>query len=159
MKLQRASLSNPVKIEVCDKYSTVETLRQHYIFIPAKYKDCYLAYILNEFAGNSIIVFTTTCNTAIRLSLLLRNLGFPAIPLTGKMSQTKRLSSLNKFKAGENQILIATDVASRGLDIPSVDVVLNFDVSTHTKVHLFFIIIIIYYYYDNLLIIILFPIN
>jgi ATP-dependent RNA helicase DDX47/RRP3 len=49
------------------------------------------------------------------------------------MSQPKRLGALNKFKAGERSILVATDVASRGLDIPSVDVVINYDVPTHSK--------------------------
>ena len=59
--------------------------------------------------------------------------GFTAIPLNGQMSQNKRLSSLNKFKAKSRSILIATDVASRGLDIPHVDVVINFDIPTHSK--------------------------
>jgi ATP-dependent RNA helicase DDX47/RRP3 len=64
---------------------------------------------------------------------MLRNLGFTAIPLHGQMSQTKRLGSLNKFKSKTRSILIATDVASRGLDIPHVDVVINFDIPTHSK--------------------------
>ena len=87
-----------------------------YLFIPAKYKDCYLAYLLNEFAGQSILVFTTTCNNTQRAALLLRNLGFQAICLHGQMTQPNRLGALNKFKAKERNILIATDVASRGLD-------------------------------------------
>ena len=49
------------------------------------------------------------------------------------MGQSKRLGSLNKFKAKNRSILIATDVASRGLDIPHVDVVINFDIPTHSK--------------------------
>ncbi len=59
---------------------------------------------------------------------MLRNLGFGAVPIHGHMGQPKRLGALNKFKSGERNILVATDVASRGLDIPSVDVVMNFDV-------------------------------
>jgi len=47
------------------------------------------------------------------------------------MSQPKRLGALNKFKAGERTIMIATDVASRGLDIPSVDLVVNYDIPSH----------------------------
>lgn len=50
-----------------------------------------------------------------------------------QMSQPKRLGALNKFKAGERTILIATDVASRGLDIPSVDLVVNYDIPGHGK--------------------------
>jgi ATP-dependent RNA helicase DDX47/RRP3 len=86
-KLQRASLKDPVKVEVCGKYQTVEQLQQHYIFLPSKYKDIYLVYILNELAGNSFIVFCATCANTQRVSFFLRNLGFHAIPLHGQMSQ------------------------------------------------------------------------
>ncbi|XP_074866894.1 putative ATP-dependent RNA helicase DDX47 isoform X2 [Carettochelys insculpta] len=96
-------------------------------------KDSYLVYILNELAGNSFMIFCSTCNNTQRTALMLRNLGFTAIPLHGQMSQNKRLGSLNKFKAKARSILLATDVASRGLDIPHVDVVINFDIPTHSK--------------------------
>ncbi|KAF9438317.1 ribosomal RNA processing protein [Entomortierella beljakovae] len=132
-KLQRASLNNPVKVEVATKYSTVATLLQYYLFFPFMHKDCYLVYLLNELAGNSTIVFSRTCDDTQRLTYLLRNLGFPAIPLHGQLSQEKRLGALNKFKSGTRNILIATDVASRGLDIPSVDIVLNYDLPNNSK--------------------------
>lgn len=85
---------------------------------------------------------------------MLRTLGLHAIPLHGKLPQVcyinsfrarstsfcslqaKRLGSLNKFKSKSRSILVATDVASRGLDIPHVDVVVNFDIPTHSKVSL-----------------------
>ena len=106
---------------------------QQYLFIPAKYKDCYLAYVLDEFKGQTIIIFAATCNNALRVTLLLRNLGFDAVCLHGQLSQPKRLGALNKFKAGQRNILVATDVASRGLDIHNVDVVINFDIPSHGK--------------------------
>ncbi|XP_067875911.1 probable ATP-dependent RNA helicase DDX47 [Heterodontus francisci] len=132
-KLQRAALKDPVKCAVSTKYQTVEKLQQYYVFIPSKFKDCYLVSILNELAGNSFIIFCSTCNNTQRTALLLRNLGFTAIPLHGQMNQNKRLGALNKFKAKSRSILLATDVASRGLDIPHVDVVVNFDIPTHSK--------------------------
>uniref|UniRef100_A0A6B2L3N9 RNA helicase n=1 Tax=Arcella intermedia TaxID=1963864 RepID=A0A6B2L3N9_9EUKA len=132
-KLQRASLVNPVKVQVDTKYQTVDKLHQNYLFIPDKYKDTYLVYLLNEFAGNSVIIFTIQCITCQRIALVLRNLGFSAIPLNGKMTQTKRLGALNKFKAKERNILVATDVASRGLDIPDVDIVINYDIPLSPK--------------------------
>jgi len=103
------------------------------MFIPLKFKEIYLVNIVNEMAGNSFIIFCSTCNATLKLALMLRNLGFTAIPLNGQMSQNKRLGALNKFKAKNRSILIATDVASRGLDIPHVDVVVNFDIPTHSK--------------------------
>ncbi|EPS57561.1 hypothetical protein M569_17255, partial [Genlisea aurea] len=132
-KLQRTSLKNPVKIEAASKYSTVDTLKQQYRFLPAKYKDCYLVYILNGVSGSTSMVFCRTCDATMLLAYLLRNLGFGAIPINGHMSQPKRLGALNKFKAGECKILLCTDVASRGLDIPSVDVVINYDIPTNSK--------------------------
>ncbi|KAK7939055.1 hypothetical protein WMY93_002381 [Mugilogobius chulae] len=110
-KLQRAALKDPVN----------------------KYKDCYLVSILNDLAGNSFMIFCSTCNTAQRVALLLRNLGITAIPLHGQMSQNKRLGALNKFKSKSRSVLLATDVASRGLDIPHVDCVINYDIPTHSK--------------------------
>ena len=78
-------------------------------------------------------IFTRTCDSTRKIALTLRNLGFGAVPIHGQMSQPKRLGALNKFKAGERQILVATDVAARGLDIPSVDVVVNYDVPANSK--------------------------
>lgn len=92
-KLQRASLHNPVKVEVSTKYQTVEKLQQSYLFIPSKYKvcvcvcgnslavllllnwllplqDCYLVSVLNELAGNSFMVFCGTCNNTQRYKTL-----------------------------------------------------------------------------------------
>ncbi|DBA68288.1 hypothetical protein WJX79_007923 [Trebouxia sp. C0005] len=132
-KLQRACLIDPVKVEVAQKYSTVDTLRQQYLFIPAKYKDCYLAFYLTELAGATFMIFTRTCDNTRKMALMLRNLGFDAIPIHGQMAQAKRIGALNKFKAGERSILVATDVASRGLDIPAVHCVVNYDVPTNSK--------------------------
>lgn len=112
-KLQRASLVNPVRVEVSNKYATVNNLVQNYMFIPAKYKDCYLVYLLNELSGNSAIIFVATRKETERIAILLRTLGFGAVPLHGQLNQDKRMGSLNKFTAGERPILIATDVASR----------------------------------------------
>lgn len=112
-KLQRASLQDPVKVSVDTKYTTVSTLLQYYLFIPHAHKDVYLAHTLNSLAGNTGIIFVSTCAQAQRLAILLRQMGFPAIPLHGQMPQVKRLGSLNKFKSGERTLLIATDVAAR----------------------------------------------
>lgn len=132
-KLQRASLVDPVRVEVSTKYSTVDTLLQSYLFVPQKLKDAYLVAVLTELAGQTAILFVSTCNAAQRVALLLRNLGFPAIPLHGQMPQVKRLGALQRFKAGDRSILVATDVAARGLDIPSVDLVINYDLPAGSK--------------------------
>lgn len=133
-KLQRACLrKDAVKIQVSTKYQTVDTLSQEFLFVPATHKDTYLQAVLKKFAGNSVIVFTETTVSASKLTLLLNKLNFKAVALFGKLTQDKRLESLNKFKSKGKNILVATEVASRGLDIPAVDIVINYDVPVQSK--------------------------
>ncbi|KAF5330615.1 hypothetical protein D9619_006001 [Psilocybe cf. subviscida] len=132
-KLQRASLTNPVRVEVSSKYQTVSTLLQYYVLMPFVEKQAYFVYLVHSLAGSSIIVFTRTKSEAQILSVILRILGFAAVPIHGDMSQSQRLGALAKFKSGSRKILVATDIASRGLDIPSVDLVINYDVPQHSK--------------------------
>ncbi|KAF2231615.1 ATP-dependent rRNA helicase RRP3 [Viridothelium virens] len=135
--LQRASLSSPLRVSISSSsHQTVSTLLQSYIFIPHKYKDIYLTYLLStSFAGQMVIVFGRTVNEVQRLAFMLRALGFGAIPLHGQLSQSARLGALNKFRARSRDILVATDVAARGLDIPSVDAVINFDLPPDSKTY------------------------
>ena len=65
-KLQRASLKDPVKVEVSGSYQTVDNLLQFYLFIPLKLKKLYLVHIMNEMAGNSFMIFCSTCNATLR---------------------------------------------------------------------------------------------
>ena len=133
-KLQRACLKkDAVKIQVSTKYQTVDTLIQEFLFVPAAHKDTYLHSVLKTFIGNSIIIFTETTANASKVTLLLNKLGYKAVALFGKLTQDKRIESLNKFKSKGKNILVATEVASRGLDIPAVDVVINYDVPVQSK--------------------------
>ncbi|XP_062017358.1 DEAD-box ATP-dependent RNA helicase 10-like [Rosa rugosa] len=79
------------------------------------------------------MVFTEQCATTPFLAYTLQNLGIRAIPLHGDMSQQKRLGALNMFKSQQYDVLVSTDVASRGLDIPSVEMVINYDIPKNTK--------------------------
>lgn len=160
--LQRASLSNPLRVAVSSdpsaaeigaaacreqtaeekqalqgaKHRTVATLLQSFIFLPHKHKDHYLLALLSgPFSGHSAICFARTVHEVNRLTLLLRALGIGAIPLHGQLSQSSRLSALNKFKTHARDVLVATDVAARGLDIPSVDLVLNYDLPGDSKTY------------------------
>ncbi|KAG8815472.1 ribosomal RNA processing protein [Serendipita sp. 399] len=132
-RLQRASLVNPVKVEVSSKYSTVSTLQQYYVWGPYMRKEVNLIVLVRSLSGKSLIVFTNTVNDTVRLTLMLRSLNIAAIPLHSKLSQSTRLGSLNKFRSGGRQVLIATDVAARGLDIPQVDLVINYGVPQNSK--------------------------
>merc|ERR1711972_848449 len=86
-----------------------------------------------HFQAYAAIIFMDTCLGAQKLAILLRHLGWSSMSLHGQMTQAQRLGALSSFKAREQQILVATDVASRGLDIPAVDLVINFDIPKNSK--------------------------
>ncbi|CED84413.1 atp-dependent rrna helicase rrp3 [Phaffia rhodozyma] len=125
--LKRASLSNPVSVNVVAKYSTPATLRQQYVSSPATEKDVHLVYLASQFPDESTIIFTTKVTEAQRLTFMLKELGFPVVSLHGQMAQPDREVALKSFKKGRKRILIATDLAGRGLDMTTaVDLVINF---------------------------------
>ena len=132
-KLQRASLRKPVKVEINSKYDTVSTLVQNYVLVPFKHKQTYLTAMLHHLSTYSGIIFVDTCLNAQKMATMLRHMGFQSVCLHGLMNQTQRLHSLNSFKSGTRRLLVATDVASRGLDIPQVDIVINFDIPKNSK--------------------------
>lgn len=134
--LQRAALHNPLRVSISSSsHQVVSTLVQRFILQPHKYKDLYLIHILNDAIGHPTIVFTRTVNETQRIAILLRTLGFGAIPLHGQLSQSARLGALQKFRTKARDILVATDVAARGLDIPSVDLVVNLDLPPDSKTY------------------------
>eukprot|EP00768_Dysnectes_brevis_P003267 gnl/Dysnectes_brevis/2349_a2772_1464.p1 GENE.gnl/Dysnectes_brevis/2349_a2772_1464~~gnl/Dysnectes_brevis/2349_a2772_1464.p1 ORF type:complete len:479 (-),score=124.08 gnl/Dysnectes_brevis/2349_a2772_1464:74-1417(-) len=131
----------------------VATLRQEMLLIPQPiHKPVWLAWLLcTRFglmpncsetkvvldedvkgrADRSAIIFAANVERTIHLEFCLRNLGFKVVGIHGMMKQRARMASMHKFKSGTAAILVATDVASRGLDIPTVDMVINFDVPSH----------------------------
>lgn len=111
--------------------STVESLKQQYIFIPKNVKEVYLYHILSRMADDGIrsaIVFIATCKNCHLLSLILEELDQKVVALHSDISQSERLSALSRFKSGQVPVLLATDLASRGLDIPTVDLIINYDI-------------------------------
>lgn len=134
-RLKEKAVNQPFFWEAPSQEATVEQLDQRYILTPAKVKDCYLVSLLEQLHTEdkkTIIIFTPTCRICHVCGLLLRELGYLCTALHSLVSQGQRLASLAQFKSGQVKILVATDVASRGLDIPAVQVVINYNVpATH----------------------------
>ncbi|CAN6477753.1 unnamed protein product [Victoria cruziana] len=138
--LHELSVDKAYFYEAYEGVKTVESLKQQYIFIPKDMKDIYLTHVLWKMEENNVrsaIVFIATCRACHLLSLMLEELDLEAAALHSHKSQSLRLAALNKFKSGQVPILLATDVASRGLDIPTVDLVINYDIprDPHDYVH------------------------
>lgn len=112
-----------------DAYGTVESIEQKYLLVPSKVRDCYLLHLLqNELKGKTMIIFVGKCLTAELLRFWFKEMGIDVAALHSQLSQSDRVIALARFKSGQLPILVSTDVGSRGLDIPSVEVVLNYDV-------------------------------
>nr|XP_019953958.1 PREDICTED: probable ATP-dependent RNA helicase DDX49 [Paralichthys olivaceus] len=128
-ELKSIAMNKPFFWESTSETRTVEELDQRYILTPEKVKEAYLVHLIQTFTDEhddwSIIVFTNTCKNCQILTMMLREFHFPTISLHSMMKQKQRFANLAKFKASVYKILIATDVAARGLDIPTVQVVIN----------------------------------
>jgi ATP-dependent RNA helicase DDX49/DBP8 len=108
----------------------VPRLREQYMLVSSRIKEVYLVCLLKKLEYDRIrscIIFVGTCRICEDLNLLLRKLGVRATSLNSYKSQVARLQALNEFKSSQISVLIVTDLASRGLDIPKVDIVINFD--------------------------------
>ncbi|XP_056590710.1 probable ATP-dependent RNA helicase DDX49 [Triplophysa dalaica] len=128
-QLQSIAMNKPFFWEQTSEMRTVEELDQRYILTPEKVKDAYLVHLIQTFqdehADWSVIIFTNTCKNCQILAMMLREFNFPTITLHSMMKQRQRFANLAKFKSNVFKILVATDVAARGLDIPTVQVVIN----------------------------------
>ena len=133
-RLSEQFLTDPVRIEVAKPATTAKTITQRYFFLRGhedwEKREALRELIRNQNVKNAIIF----CNRKRDVAILHKSLskhGFNAGALHGDMDQTSRMATLDKFRAGEIMLLAASDVAARGLDIPEVSHVFNFDVPWH----------------------------
>ena len=126
-ELSRSILTNPVKVEANPQATTVENIAQSIYFVEGGDKRALLKHILQDPASERVLVFTRTKHRANRLAQQLNRARIPAEAIHGNKSQTARTKALARFKSGHTAVLVATDIAARGLDIESVSHVINFD--------------------------------
>ena len=120
-------LTNPVRVQVSPPGKTADKVTQKIHFIAQAEKSKLLIELLGEHRKELAIVFSRTKHGAEKLMKSLVNAGFTAVSVHGNKSQGQRTRALEAFKAEEAMIMVATDVAARGLDIPGVRHVYNFD--------------------------------
>ncbi|MGX4670615.1 DEAD/DEAH box helicase [Cerasibacillus sp. JNUCC 74] len=121
-------MKNPKEIKIKAKEMTVENIDQYFIEIPEKYKFDTLNNHLDIHSPDLAIVFSRTKKRVDEITEGLQARGYRAEGIHGDLTQGKRMSVLNKFKHGRIDVLVATDVAARGLDISGVTHVYNFDI-------------------------------
>ncbi|WAC46549.1 DEAD/DEAH box helicase [Pseudomonas sp. SL4(2022)] len=120
-------LHNPERIEVTPPNTTVERIEQRVFRLQANHKRALLAHLITQGAWEQVLVFTRTKHGANRLAEYLDKHGLPAVAIHGNKSQNARTKALADFKAGNVRILVATDIAARGLDIDQLPHVVNFE--------------------------------
>lgn len=135
---QLASLfmRSPKIYNLSDNTNQIATLKDSFTFVPEKYKLTVLYNYLLERKNSSVIVFTDLCSTSQKIGNTLAKLGLSCEYLHGKISQDKRVNIVKKFRAQEFRILISTDLASRGLDIPHVELIINYDLPNNSKTYI-----------------------
>ncbi|HAQ27594.1 MAG TPA: DEAD/DEAH box helicase [Pseudomonas sp.] len=120
-------LHEPERIEVTPPNTTVERIEQRVYRLPATHKRALLAHLITQGAWEQVLVFTRTKHGANRLAEYLEKHGLPAAAIHGNKSQNARTKALADFKANQVRILVATDIAARGLDIDQLPHVVNFE--------------------------------
>jgi len=121
-------MTEPVSVKVKTKEVTVSNIQQYYVEVPEKKKFDTLTRLLDIQSPELAIIFGRTKRRVDELSDALNVRGYSAEGIHGDLSQAKRMSVLRKFKEGSIDVLVATDVAARGLDISGVTHVYNFDI-------------------------------
>jgi superfamily II DNA/RNA helicase len=132
-KLSASYLQDPVLVEVARPNETANTVTQKFYAVSDEDKRAALVQLLREHSVTQAFVFTNSKLGCGRLARALESDGLRTTALHGDKSQDDRLKSLEAFKAGEVDLLVATDVAARGLDIKDVPAVFNFDLPFHAE--------------------------
>ena len=136
-ELSQQILYKPVRVEVTPQSSTVEAIEQRVYKVDKANKKHLLQYILQDQSLDSVLVFTNTKHGADRVVKELGRAGIAAMAIHGNKGQTARVKALESFKSGAVRVLVATDIAARGIDVNELGCVINYELPNvpETYVH------------------------
>jgi ATP-dependent RNA helicase RhlE len=126
-KLTHGLLNNPVQIEVSPRNAAAKTVKQSVYEVDKSQKGNLLAHLIEDKNWHQVLVFTRTKHGANRLAEKLHKSGLPAAAIHGNKSQGARTKALADFKSNKVRVLVATDIAARGIDISDLPHVVNFE--------------------------------
>jgi len=135
LQIARRHLRDPVEIRIKSKTSTVETISQWYWQVKGLHKLDALTRILEAEEIDAMIVFARTKIATVELAEKLEARGFSCAPLNGDMTQAMREKTIERLKNGSLDIVVATDVAARGLDVKRISHVVNYDIPHDTEAY------------------------
>ncbi|ATB48377.1 DEAD/DEAH box helicase [Corallococcus macrosporus] len=125
--LARSILTDPIRVEVSPASSTAETVSQQVYFVEREQKRGLLTHLLKEGNISRALVFTRTKHGANRVAKQLEGAGVSSAAIHGNKSQNARERALDEFRSGTLRVLVATDIAARGIDIDGLSYVVNYD--------------------------------
>jgi Superfamily II DNA and RNA helicases len=135
--LSKSILYKPAKVEVTPVSSAVETIEQCLYYVEKPQKSELLASILQKECDKSVLVFSRTKHGADKIARILNKKGIGCEAIHGNKAQNARQRALLNFKSGKTRVIVATDIAARGIDIANLEMVINFDLPdvAETYVH------------------------
>ncbi len=133
INLSRKYMKNPITVKISQDELIVKHIDQYYVETVPENKLKVLKRILNEHREEKILVFCATRRKTNHIAWKLKQSGYFVFRLNGDMTQSQRNWSLESFRKPGSKILVATDVASRGIDVPTTDLVVNFDIPRNLK--------------------------
>ncbi len=125
--LAKGLVHNPIEISVSPRNTTVDSVEQQICPVDKAKKSALLTHLIEEKQWPQVLVFSRTKHGANRLTRHLESSGINAVAIHGNKSQAARTKALANFKSGSIRVLVATDIAARGLDINQLPLVVNFD--------------------------------
>jgi ATP-dependent RNA helicase RhlE len=136
-RLAGGILKDPVRVAVTPAATTVERIDQRVYFVDAGNKNALLAELLKDQAIERVLVFTRTKHGADRVTKHIQRVGIDAQAIHGNKSQNARQRALSDFRDGQTRVLVATDIAARGIDVDGITHVINFEIPNvpETYVH------------------------
>ena len=126
-RLTKTFLKDPVKVEVTPPSSTVDKIDQRVLFVDRENKGALLKSVLEDTTIERALIFARTKHGANKIVKNLSKIKIRADAIHGNKSQAARLEALNKFKSGKIRVLVATDIASRGIDVDGITHVINYE--------------------------------
>ncbi|WP_298613709.1 DEAD/DEAH box helicase [uncultured Odoribacter sp.] len=127
VSLTASLLKNPVKITITPDSPAVDAIEQYIYFVEKAEKGHLLISLLREAKGQSVLIFSRTKHNADRIVRVLGKAGIGSQAIHGNKSQSARQSALGNFKSGRTRVMVATDIAARGIDINELPLVINYD--------------------------------
>src|SRR5688572_23117877 len=126
VKIAAAHMKLPVRVELASSGTVAKGVNQELFIVPKEQKNRFLNKLLSEYSG-TVLVFSRTKHGAKRICRSLKHAGQSAAEIHSNLSLSQRRKSLEGFRSGAYRVLVATDIAARGIDVTNIEVVINYD--------------------------------